>query len=388
MTSDPTTDTDREGEMGERRETDLEEWTGRAGEPTGEMEWRFGWINQWKAVLALGEGFNWVDFTWIELYTEWKRYAGRYYEMRFILLGLGFGIDYYERWSDEELAKAVALDRDLGDVKMRQEIAARLRERERGEPVAKVADCDALYSAAVLADYAAVDICGLGDRDAREHYVNIKRALYATPDAEPAQQEGVEAAFREGWRYGFDAGARRATYYGHVGTMDVDEAWAESDARTALASPPEQEGERSVAYSFEFYGEEWEANEYQSGEDLFEGDDEEQFCPDCADEDWSDIRAPARQTILNPCEKHEVSDIECCPVCLMNEVESLRAPTPERGEEGRDEDLEWALKTLKPEKPSWDGDPSDDRIAAYEDYRDAWEIIAGRLQPDQQGEDR
>jgi len=61
------------------------------------------------------------------------------------------------------------------------------------------------------------------------------RRLREEPEREAHRESPEREAFREGYGYGFAAGELGASYHGSCDTMNADEAWRDSDARTALS---------------------------------------------------------------------------------------------------------------------------------------------------------
>jgi hypothetical protein len=70
----------------------------------------FWFRNDWPAVLMFGRGYNWVDFTFIKLYTEYCKITCLY-EFEIALLGLGFGFSVSVGHSEEndELKRRVRM---------------------------------------------------------------------------------------------------------------------------------------------------------------------------------------------------------------------------------------------------------------------------------------
>lgn len=59
----------------------------------------FGFVFQWPEVWRLARGYNWINFDVIACQIEYGSYKGRYFEGRFVLLGVGFWFEWVHRLS-------------------------------------------------------------------------------------------------------------------------------------------------------------------------------------------------------------------------------------------------------------------------------------------------
>lgn len=95
---------------------------------SGHKTLQFAFLWQWPAVVKFWQ-YNWIDFTFIEIFYERNRSMGNCHEIRLALLGIGIGVSANFRRSDKlnrMIAQADQIKAGLRDRKSPEELGFRV----------------------------------------------------------------------------------------------------------------------------------------------------------------------------------------------------------------------------------------------------------------------